>query len=96
MPDNPHHDADSPAGEHPPAGGHPSGTAPGHVPTKKEILEALKKQGVSDLEALAAKIHEEAKLAEASDEPTTESTFIFDGDAYVYKHVSIPTTVACW
>lgn len=85
MPDD-HHHKDKPA-----AGG------PSQPPTVEDILAAMKKKGVTDLNTLASKIVEQEESSE--DEPATESTFIFDGDAYIYKHVSVPTTepqIKCW
>ena len=81
--------SDSPDPHQPEAGHTPT---PHRVPTEAEVLEALRQQGVTDLESLAAKIVAVAQEEEESDEPATESTFIWDGDSYVYHHVSVPTT----
>ncbi len=91
MSDAPHHNDD------PAAGAHPSGaTGPAHakVPTVEEILEKMKKQGVTDLEGLAKRIVDEASASEDD----SSSTFIFDGDAYIYKHTesTTETSVKCW
>ena len=99
MSDAPHHDEPVTPPHHdepvtPPH--HDEPAHPPHVPTVDEILATMMKQGVTDLDTLAHKIHEQAVLAAGADEPATESTFIWDGDAYVYHHVSVPTTTTCW
>jgi hypothetical protein len=64
-----------------------------HVPTEAEILDALRRHGVTDIQTLATKIATTAREEADSDEPATDSIFIWRGDSYVYIHVSAPTTV---
>jgi hypothetical protein len=61
---------------------------PAHRPTVEELLESMRRQGITDLHGLATAIVE----GDDSDESATESTLIWSGDSYVYRHVSIPTT----
>lgn len=81
MSDSPQYEPDAPGGAGQPADGPPA--------TVDDILEAMRKQGVTDLRQLAEKIVEE----EESDESVTDSTFVWSGDSYVYHHVE---HIRCW